>query len=152
MLKQPDARETVPKSFILTNPQVKELMAYFDRNHGTNIQSFSEHKTIEFRYLGSDIAYKVLRWINYFLLLPRIAKSRNQIKLDSIYGETLVATRLPGKIQFTYLASKTLEPKREKVPMPKEPADVIKQKAFELPSKLDVAKQQLAAKKQQGTQ
>ena len=36
--------------------------------------------------------------------------------------------------------------------MPKEPADVFKQKAFELPSKLDVAKQQLAAKKQQGTQ
>lgn len=144
--------EKLPKSFILTNAQVKELMAHFDRNHGTNIQAFSEHKTIEFRYLGSDIAYKVLRWINYFLLLPRIAKSRNQIKLDSIYGETLVATRLPGKIQFTYLASKTLEPKREKVPMPKEPADVIKQKAFELPSKLDVAKQQLAAKKQQGTQ
>jgi hypothetical protein len=32
--------------------------------------------------------------------------------------------------------------------MPKEPADVIKQKAFELPSKLDIAKQ-AAAKKQQ---
>jgi hypothetical protein len=36
--------------------------------------------------------------------------------------------------------------------MPKEPADAIKQKAFELPSKLDIAKQQAAAKKQSGTQ
>lgn len=140
--------EKLPKTFVLTNAQVKELMAHFDRNHGTNIQAFSEHRTIEFRYLGSDIAHKVLKWINYFLLLPRVAKSRNQIKLNSIYGETLVATRLPGKIQFTYLASKALEPKREKIPMPKEPADVIKQKAFELPSKLDIAKQQLSAKKQ----
>lgn len=35
---------------------------------------------------------------------------------------------------------KTNEP-RTRVPMPKEPADDIKQKAFELPSKLDVAKQ-----------
>jgi hypothetical protein len=33
--------------------------------------------------------------------------------------------------------------------MPKEPADVIKQKSFELPSKLDIAKQQAADKKQQ---
>lgn len=140
--------EKLPKTFVLTDAQVKELMAHFDRNHGTNIQAFSEHRTIEFRYLGSDIAHKVLKWINYFLLLPRVAKSRNQIRLNSIYGETLVATRLPGKIQFTYLTSKTIEPKRERVPMPKEPADVIKQKAFELPSKLDIAKQQLAAKKQ----
>jgi len=30
---------------------------------------------------------------------------------------------------------------RTKVPMPKEPADVIKQKSFELPSKLNIAKQ-----------
>ena len=37
------------------------------------------------------------------------------------------------------------------VKMPKEPADDIKQKAFELPSKLNVAKQS-AVKKQSGTQ
>ena len=138
--------ENVPKSFILTNAQMKEILAGFDRNHGTNIAAFSEHKTIEFRYLGSDMAYKVLRWISYFLLLPRIAKSRNQIKLDTIYNEQIVATRMPGKIKFDLF--KTDEP-RTSVPMPKEPADVIKQKAFELPSKLDIAKQQAAAKKQQ---
>jgi hypothetical protein len=81
-------------------------------------------------------------------LLPRIAKSKNRINLDSIYGERLVATRMPGKIMFTMF--KTNEP-RTRVPMPKEPADDIKQKAFELPSKLDVAKQS-AVKKQSGTQ
>ena len=141
--------ENVPKSFILTNAQMKEILSGFDRNHGTNIAAFSEHKTIEFRYLGSDMADKVLKWISYFLLLPRIAKSRNQVKLDTIYNEQIVATRLPGKIKFDLF--KTDEPKTS-VPMPKEPADAIKQKAFELPSKLDIAKQQAAAKKQSGTQ
>lgn len=141
--------ENVPKSFTLTNAQMKEVLAHFDRNHGTNIAAFSEHKTIEFRYLGSDMADQVLKWISYFLLLPRIAKSRNQVKLDTIYNEQIVATRLPGKIKFDLF--KTDEP-RTSVPMPKEPADVIKQKAFELPSKLDIAKQQAAAKKQSGTQ
>lgn len=148
MRRQPDAEETVPKSFILTNAQVKEIMSNFDRNHGTNIAAFAEHKTIEFRYLGSDIADRVLKWISYFLLLPRVAKSKNKVILDSIYGERMVATRLSGKIKFTVF--KINEP-RTKVPMPKEPADIIKQKSFELPSKLDIAKQS-AAKKQSGTQ
>ena len=148
MRRQPDAEETVPKSFILTNAQVKEIMSNFDRNHGTNIAAFAEHKTIEFRYLGSDIADRVLKWISYFLLLPRIAKSKNKVVLDSIYGERMIATRMPGKIMFT--SFKMNEP-RTRVPMPKEPADDIKQKAFELPSKLNVAKQS-AVKKQSGTQ
>lgn len=142
----------MPKSFVLTNSQMKEVLSNFDRNHGTNIAAFGEHKTIEFRYLESGMAYNVLKWIEYFLLLPRIAKSRNKVTLDSIYGETLIATRMPDKIKFTFFVSKELEPKREKVPMPTEPADVIKSKAYEFPSKLDVAKQQLAAKKQQSTQ
>jgi hypothetical protein len=137
--------ENVPKSFTLTNAQMKEVLAHFDRNHGTNIAAFSEHKTIEFRYLGSDMADQVLKWISYFLLLPRIAKSRNQVKLDTIYNEQIVATRMPGKIKFDLF---TTDDPRTSVPMPKEPADVIKQKAFELPSKLDIAKQ-AAAKKQQ---
>jgi hypothetical protein len=140
--------ENVPKSFTLTNAQMKEVLAHFDRNHGTNIAAFNEHKTIEFRYLGSDMADQVLKWISYFLLLPRIAKSRNQVKLDTIYNEQIVATRMPGKIKFDLF---TTDDPRTSVPMPKEPADVIKQKAFELPSKLDIAKQ-AAAKKQSGTQ
>jgi hypothetical protein len=140
--------ENVPKSFTLTNAQMKEVLSHFDRNHGTNIAAFNEHKTIEFRYLGSDMADQVLKWISYFLLLPRIAKSRNQVKLDTIYNEQIVATRMPGKIKFDLF---TTDDPRTSVPMPKEPADVIKQKAFELPSKLDIAKQ-AAAKKQSGTQ
>jgi hypothetical protein len=79
-------------------------------------------------------------------LLPRIAKSRNQVKLDTIYNEQIVATRMPGKIKFDLF---TTDDTRTSVPMPKEPADVIKQKSFELPSKLDIAKQQAADKKQQ---
>ena len=148
LIKTPQNQSTNEKSFILKNEQLFKLLSQIGKYWGTNVAAMSKGGTIEFRYLGSDVAYRVLKWISYFLLLPRIAKSKNRINLDSIYGERLVATRMPGKIMFTMF--KTNEP-RTRVPMPKEPADVIKQKAFELPSKLDVAKQS-AVKKQSGTQ
>lgn len=128
MRNQPDARESVPASFVLTNDQMMSILKGFDRNHGTNIAAFVEHKTIEFRYLGSDIAHRALKWIKYFLILPRIAKSRNKITLNNIYNEKIIAKRLPGKIQFNYFAKVDKQPK---IAMPTEPADVIKQKANE---------------------
>ena len=137
MKKQPDARESVPASFVLTNEQMMSILKGFDRNHGTNIAAFSEHKTIEFRYLGSDLADKAVKWIEYFLLLPRIAKSRNKITLNNIYDEKVIATRLPGKIRFSYSAYRN---KRLRMPMPTEPADVIKQKASEPVSVVDKLK------------
>lgn len=121
-----ERRDMIPKYFTLTNSEVLEIVKGFDRNHGTNIAAFSEHKTIEFRYLSTDIAYKINQWVDYFLLLPRIAKSRNKVILESIYDEQLVATRLPGKIKFTFFAAKRY---REKVPMPTYPADMIKQQS-----------------------
>ena len=137
MTMRPDARESVPASFVLTNEQMMSILKGFDRNHGTNIVAFSEHKTIEFRYLGSDLADKAVKWIEYFLLLPRIAKSRNKITLNNIYDEKVIATRLPGKIRFSYLKNGE---KQSKIPMPTEPADVIKQKASEPVSVVDKLK------------
>ena len=137
MKMRPDARESVPASFVLTNEQMMSILQGFDRNHGTNIVAFSEHKTIEFRYLGSDLADKAVKWIEYFLLLPRIAKSRNKITLNNIYDENVIATRLPGKIRFSYSAYRN---KRLRMPMPTEPADVIKQKASEPVSAVDKLK------------
>jgi len=122
-----ERRDMIPKYFTLANPEVLEIIKGFDRNHGTNIASFSKHKTIEFRYLNTDIAHKINEWVDYFLLLPRIAKSRNKFILESIYGEKLVATRLPGKIKFTFFPTK--RDAREKVPMPTYPADMVKQQA-----------------------
>ena len=128
MIRQPNAAETVPASFVLTNDQMMSILKGFDRNHGTNIAAFDEHKTIEFRYLGSDIAHRAVKWIKYFLLMPRIAKSRNKITLKNIYNEKVIATRLPQKIQFSYIKNTDKQPK---IPMPTEPADVIKQKSVD---------------------
>jgi len=137
MKKQPDARESVPGSFVLTNEQMMSILKGFDRNHGTNIAAFSEHNTIEFRYLGSDLADKAVKWIEYFLLLPRIAKSRNKITLNNIYDEKVIATRLPGKIRLSYSANTA---NQSRMSMPTEPADVIKQKASEPVSAVDKLK------------
>ena len=137
MTMRPDARESVPASFVLTNEQMMSILKGFDRNHGTNIAAFSEHKTIEFRYLGSDLADKAVKWIEYFLLLPRIAKSRNKITLNNIYDEKVIATRLPGKIRLSYSANVA---NQSRMPMPTEPADVIKQKASEPVSVVDKLK------------
>jgi hypothetical protein len=49
---------------------------------GTNINAFWEHRTIEFRYLSSEALNNpnsVLEWINYFLILPFLARGRKQI-------------------------------------------------------------------------
>ncbi len=125
------------KSFIITNSGVKGIMYSLNRNYGTNIKAFEEHKTVEFRYLGSNIADKVLKWIQYFLLLPRIAKSKNQVVMKDIYGGTLFATRMPGKIKFDYFP---LNSKITRVPMPSEPADMIKQQYYKPPTPFEKAK------------
>jgi hypothetical protein len=62
---------------------------------GTNINSFWEHRTIEFRYLSSEALKNpnsVLEWINYFLILPFLARGRKQIVIAK--GPTV--TGLPG--------------------------------------------------------
>lgn len=69
---------------------------------GTNISSVFERNTVEFRYLGSNIDSSATLggWIKYFMLLPKIAESRNQIKLGNVIftkeGEFVVVS-LAGK-------------------------------------------------------
>ena len=124
----PDETETEikPVHFTLNNQQVLDLIRNVDRNHGTNIKAFFEHKTIEFRYLGSENANRLLKWLDYFLLLPRIAKSRNKILLKSIYGEKMYAIRRPnGSIEFI-LEKSPISKKRTKMTLPTLPADVMK--------------------------
>ena len=124
----PDENETEikPVHFTLNNQQVLDLIRNIDRNHGTNIKAFFEHKTVEFRYLGSENANRLLKWLDYFLLLPRVAKSRNKILLKSIYGEKMYAIRRPGgSIEFI-LERSPISKKRTKMTLPTLPADVMK--------------------------
>jgi hypothetical protein len=63
---------------------VKELSHKFT---GTNISAYFNHKTVEFRYLGSNIKNvdTLLKWVDYFMLLPKVAMTRNRIKLGNVY-------------------------------------------------------------------
>ena len=57
--------------------------------------------------------------------------------MKDIYGGTLFATRMPGKIKFDYFPSNS---KITRVPMPSEPADMIKQQYFKPPTPFEKAK------------
>lgn len=57
------------------------LRQTFQKFQGTNISSYFEHKTVEFRYFSSKmIANPALfvQWIKYFMLLPSVAKKRSR--------------------------------------------------------------------------
>ncbi len=74
------------------------VMQQYSKYFGTNILAWLDHGTVEFRYLSSQILEDVdsfLKWIQYFLLMPRIAQSRKTIQLTGNVG-TLIITRLPG--------------------------------------------------------
>jgi len=84
----------------------KELLDYMksalSRRTGTNILAFFEHGTVEFRYLSSEAVKnpeRLLEWIEYYLMLPYIAKQETQIRLDN----GLILTRLTrDKVRVDY--------------------------------------------------
>lgn len=111
------------KSFALSNDKLLSIVKNASKYHGTNINAFSNHKTIEFRYLSSNIASQselLLKWIRYFLILPKIAKSRNKILLSStinnIIPMDLVAIREPGKVKFIVRNKDNLHIKNPELP------------------------------------
>lgn len=57
------------------------LRQTFQKFSGTNISSFFERKTVEFRYFSSKMIANpplFIQWIKYFMLLPAVAKKRNR--------------------------------------------------------------------------
>ena len=90
--------EKIDGAYFISNKNIDLSLNYIDRNHGTNISAMREHGTIEFRYLDSRIASRsplFINWIKYFLLLPKIAKSRNKIVLKG-NDANLIAVRVAG--------------------------------------------------------
>jgi hypothetical protein len=127
----------------ISNETFLSWISEIDRNNGTNIRSMSANGTIEFRYLSSDIAGTsdvLIKWIKYFLILPKIAKTRNKIVLSgAIEGDVpniITAVRLPGKIQFIF-SGKPVTPNlpsdyiktHTEIPTSQKVADYKKQKA-----------------------
>lgn len=94
--------EKIDGAYFISNKNIDLSLNYIDRNHGTNICAMWEHGTIEFRYLDSRITRRsplFINWIKYFLLLPKIAKSRNRIVIKG-NDVNLIAVRESGGIRF----------------------------------------------------
>lgn len=98
----------VPSEFVIKNEVLKQMMSRLNRYHGTNIASI-DIGTAEFRYLSSDMAgdsNRFIGWIKYFIILPKIAKSKNKVLLRGINQspesdhKTLVCVREPGQVRF----------------------------------------------------
>lgn len=88
--------------FEISNERLMDILRILDKNHGTNVRSFFRLKTVEFRYFSSMIAKnsdKFIKWIQYFLLLPKVAKMKRRVTIRK-NDITLVATRGSGKVIF----------------------------------------------------
>lgn len=107
---------------VISDTDLKKSLMGIERYMGTNIKAFFTHGTIEFRYLSSQILKNIdafLEAIQYYLLMPYLARKKMQIKLvskheinksepsskkdkvtDDVSGEetinTLYFTRMPG--------------------------------------------------------
>jgi hypothetical protein len=87
---------------------------------GTNLKSFVNNGTIEFRYLSSQIIMnpeKFIEMIQYYLMLPRLARSKMQLKFtEELQG---VFSNLPNEIYFTRLAGNRIRISQKAVPYEK---------------------------------
>ena len=84
---------------IYSNNQGMDAIRSIGRYQGTNLNAFFQHTTVEFRSLSSPIVSDpqlLVRWIQYYLMLPQIASSRKQIRMKTSDGDTMVLTRQPG--------------------------------------------------------
>jgi hypothetical protein len=106
LIKTPQNQSTNEKSFILTNEQLFKLLSRIGRYWGTNVAAMSKGGTIEFRYLSSEVTKNpdtFIKWIQYYLLLPKVAKSRNSVILKQSTGQdsqSVTAIRQSGGVKF----------------------------------------------------
>ena len=106
LIKTPENQSTKEKSFVLSNERLFVLLSDLGRYWGTNVAAMRSKRTIEFRYLGSQIASNVvafIKWIQYYLLLPKVAKSRNSVILKQTIGidsQSVTAIRQSGSVKF----------------------------------------------------
>jgi hypothetical protein len=106
LIKTPQNQSTNEKSFILTNEQLFKLLSSLGRYWGTNVAAMSKGGTIEFRYLSSEVTKSpdtFIKWIQYYLLLPKVAKSRNSVILKQSTGQdsqSVAAIRQSGGVKF----------------------------------------------------
>lgn len=89
----------------------------FDKYFGVNVLSYFRYGTVEFRYLSSQVVNsdQIFKLIEYFMLLPNVAKSRNQFRFSlKNLGNIVFTRRMGGKIQVD-LSNRN--PKQEQMPV-----------------------------------
>ena len=86
-----DGKQT--NSFVIND---KDLWQYFpERESGINI---TNDETIEFRYLGINQSNQLKDWVTYYMLLLKIATTRNAIRLKNFNPNIDIGlVRLPNK-------------------------------------------------------
>jgi hypothetical protein len=129
-----------PYKLKLTYDELRKILRPLDRYYGTNLAAFFEHGTVEFRYFGTESAKRLVKWIKYFLLLPRVAKSRNKITLvdrKNKNNRKVVAIRESDGVSFYFYGDASV---RSKIPVANVPADQIKQQAQQPKSTVDKLK------------
>jgi len=119
--REMEISQMIGKSFTVPNEQLKTYIKNaVSRYSGTNIQSFFRHQTLEFRYFSSQIAPhmgKFEQWIKYFMLIAKIARSRNQFTIGKTKPYPLAFTREgKGMTKITILDEKGKMPKATGMP------------------------------------
>lgn len=121
----------LPEGVMDNSSFMEKFSRHVDRYYGVNaIKAFEKYKTVELRYLSSLILEKengiekLLNYINYFLMIPKIAFGRSQIRYDVPDLGTIVFTRRPGgKIDVRKFTSK-----KPSVPMSGLPVSDLRKK------------------------
>jgi hypothetical protein len=87
------------KSVTMTNAEfMAHLENHFTRYFGVNaIQAFKKHKTVELRFLSSQIIKdpnRFISFIQYFMALPQLAQKKKELRIKTTYDYRII--RQPG--------------------------------------------------------
>ena len=88
------------KEEVISNETLKEIIKSIETKYlGTNIKSFTKIGTVEFRYLSSLVLNQIdefIETIQYFLMIPYIARRQDSVKLLTSSNQPIYFTRMPN--------------------------------------------------------
>ena len=126
-------KDMAGKFFVIGNKDLeKSIRSIMGKFHGVNVLSYFTNKTLEFRYFSSQIAPypgKFESWIKYFMLIPRVARSRDQFIVGKDEEFPIVFTRKSkSETQITILDKTGKMPKKTGFPSDKLPDTTVPDK------------------------
>lgn len=88
------------KEEIISNETLKAIIKSIETRYlGTNIKAFTKIGTVEFRYLSSLVLNQIdefIETIQYFLMIPYIARRQDSVKLLTSSNQPIYFTRMPN--------------------------------------------------------